>query len=104
MASTKKKKSDGAKAKPMRQPDSVASQLEALEVGDSFTRGRRLPMDDFAHDAAREWLDKTTRQLSVYIARVKEANPKHEYTMERMQAVANTSPNILCAILVTRTA
>lgn len=86
-----------------RNPDSVPAQLEALEVGESIARGSRIPMDDFAQDAAKEWFDKTTRVLSMQVARTKEANPKREFTIERTQGVANTQPFILCAILVTRT-
>lgn len=89
---------------PARNPDSVPAQLEALTVGDSYARGARIAMDDFAQESAREWFDKTTRVLSMQVARTKEANPRREYTIERTQGIANTAPYLLCAILVTRTA
>ena len=87
-----------------RNPDSVPSQLEALDVDESFARGRRIAMDDFAQDAAKEWFDKTTRVLSMQVARTKGANPKREYKVERTQGIAATEPYLLCAILVTRIA
>lgn len=86
-----------------RNPDSVPSQLEALAVGDSYTRGARIPMDEFMADEVSEWFTKTTRVLSMQVARTKERNPKREYSIERVQGMAHASANMLCSIIVTRT-
>lgn len=87
---------------PARVVDSATAQIEGLSVGDSYTKGARIPMDDFAQESAKEFIDKVTRVLSMQVHRVKDANPQREYTIERVQGIANTTPNILCAVLVTR--
>lgn len=87
-----------------RNPDSVPSQLEALEVGESFARGARIPVSEFMREEVTEWLAKTTRTVSMQVARTKENNPKREYTIERLQGMAHASPSMLCSIIVTRTA
>ena len=87
-----------------RNPDSVPSQLESLDIGESYTRGARIPVSEFMREEVTEWLAKTTRTVSMQVARTKENNPKREYTIERLQGMAHGSPNVLCAIIVTRTA
>lgn len=87
-----------------RNPDSVPSQLEALAIGESYARGARIPVTEFLQAEVTEWFDKTTRTVSMQVARTKERNPKREYSIERLQSMAHISPNMLCSIIVTRTA
>lgn len=101
---TEAKAAKAASGRFQRVPDSVPSQLEALQVGDSYSRGARIPISEFLQDEVTQWLDKTTRTVSMQVARTKERNPKREYTIERLQGMAHSSPNMLCAIIVTRTA
>lgn len=89
--------------KGQRDPDSVPSQLEALAVGESLAFGGRIELDEFTQAAAKEWLDKKTRAMSVAVSRAKESNPTREWTMERSVALAFTSPYALAALLITRT-
>lgn len=89
--------------KPQRNPDSVPAHLEALAVDESYTKGTRIPLDDFTLSAANDWFTKVTRTLSVQVARTKEANPLREYTIERVSGTASSTSYLLCALLVTRT-
>jgi len=103
MSATKKTGSRSAKPDTVRNPDSIPAQLEALAVDESIARAKRIPLDANAQAAANEWFDRTTRQLSTPVARVREANPKRKFTIERSLSLASSSPYLLCAVLVTRT-
>lgn len=89
--------------KGQRDPDSMPSQLAALDVDESLAYGARVALDDFTQAAAKEWLDKKTRVVSMAVARAKEANPTRDWTIERSVSLAYTSPFVLAALLVTRT-
>jgi len=99
---TEKSKKTDTKFK--RNPDSVPSQLEALAVGESWSRSARIPMDEFMAEEVDEWFTKSTRVVSMQVARTKESNPKREYSIERLKGIAHASPNMLCSLIVTRTA
>ena len=91
-------------SRPKRNPDSVPSQLEALAVGESWSRSARIPMDEFMAEEVDEWFTKTTRVVSMQVSRTKENNPKREYSIERLKGLAHASANMLCSLIVTRTA
>lgn len=87
-----------------RNPDSVPAQLEALSVGESYARGARIPLDEFMADEVSAWMTKTSGVVSMQVARTKGRNPKREYSIERLHGMAHGGANMLCSIIVTRTA
>lgn len=101
---SKARKKTGDPARTInRDPESVPAQLEALNVDESIAYGGRIPLDEFTQAAAKEWLDKRTRAISMAVARAKDANPGRDWTIERSVALAHTSPFALASLIITRT-
>lgn len=88
---------------PRNKEDGPTAMIARLEVGESYVVGQRFAIERTSHKDGSQWLERTTRNLSVATDRVKKNNPKTDYTVERGRALTASSANILHSVFVTRT-